>query len=90
MIWPGQNLPVARASRLTHSAPQGTSPDGSSYADPGSFGAYFDGGDAVHYFPRGSYGFEQSLGCAELRYGTAGTAGTYLTYGEPCHRSGLT
>ncbi len=40
----------------------GTNPDGSHYADPVSFVSYFNGGDAVHYFPRGSYGFQQSLG----------------------------
>ncbi|HSR86446.1 MAG TPA: hypothetical protein VLM11_19910 [Streptosporangiaceae bacterium] len=39
------------------------------YADPVSFVSYFNGGDAVHYFPRGSYGSEQSLGCVELPYG---------------------
>jgi hypothetical protein len=61
---------------------QGTNPDGSSYADPVSFVSYFDGGDAVHYFPRGSYGFQQSLGCVELPYGAAEQAWPYLTYGS--------
>ena len=45
---------------------QGTNPDGSQYADPVSWVSYFNGGDAVHYFDRGSYGFQQSLGCVEL------------------------
>ena len=61
---------------------QGTNPDGSSYADPVSFVSYFNGGDAVHYFPRGSYGFQQSLGCVELPYGAAEQAWPYLTYGS--------
>ena len=61
---------------------QGTNPDGSHYADPVSFVAYFNGGDAVHYFPRGSYGFEQSLGCVELPYAQAEEAWPYLTYGS--------
>jgi len=61
---------------------QGTNPDGSHYADPVSFVAYFNGGEAVHYFPRGSYGSQQSLGCVELPYGAAALAWPYLTYGS--------
>jgi L,D-transpeptidase catalytic domain/Bacterial Ig-like domain len=60
----------------------GTNPDGSSYADPVSFVSYFNGGDAVHYFPRGSYGFQQSLGCVELPYSAAEQAYPYLTLGS--------
>jgi lipoprotein-anchoring transpeptidase ErfK/SrfK len=60
----------------------GTNPDGSSYADPVSFVSYFDGGEAVHYFPRGSYGYPQSLGCVELPYTDAERAWPYLTYGS--------
>jgi hypothetical protein len=61
---------------------RGINPDGSSYADPVSFVSYFDGGEAVHYFPRGSYGFPQSLGCVELPLGAAAAAWPYLTYGS--------
>ena len=61
---------------------QGTNPDGSHYADPVTFVSYFDGGEAVHYFPRGSYGFAQSLGCVELPYRAAERAWPYLTYGS--------
>jgi peptidoglycan hydrolase-like protein with peptidoglycan-binding domain len=61
---------------------QGTNPDGSHYADPVSFVSYFDGGEAVHYFPRGSYGYPQSLGCVELPYTSAERAWPYLTYGS--------
>ncbi len=61
---------------------QGTNPDGSSYADPVSFVDYFNGGDAVHYFPRASYGWQQSLGCVELPYNDAEQAYPYLTYGS--------
>jgi hypothetical protein len=61
---------------------RGTNPDGSSYADPVSYVSYFNGGDAVHYFPRGSYGFQQSLGCVELPYTAAAQAYPYLTYGS--------
>ena len=60
----------------------GTNPDGSHWADPVSFVSYFNGGDGVHYFPRGSYGSEQSRGCVELPYGMAQQAYPYLTYGS--------
>jgi peptidoglycan hydrolase-like protein with peptidoglycan-binding domain len=61
---------------------RGINPDGSSYADPVSYVSYFDGGEAVHYFPRGSYGFPQSLGCVELPLAAAAAAWPYLTYGS--------
>jgi lipoprotein-anchoring transpeptidase ErfK/SrfK len=61
---------------------KGTNPDGSKYADPVYWISYFDGGDAVHYFDRGSYGFPQSLGCVELPESTAKTAYEYLSYGS--------
>jgi hypothetical protein len=60
---------------------QGTNPDGSHYADPVSWVSYFNGGDAVHYFPRGSFGWPQSLGCVELPYSAAEEAYPYLPYG---------
>ena len=60
----------------------GTNPDGSSYADPVQWVSYFNGGDAVHYFPRGSYGWPQSLGCVELPSNTAEQAYSYLPYGS--------
>ena len=60
---------------------QGTNPDGSHYADPVSWVSYFDGGDAVHYFPRGYYGAPQSLGCVELPYAQAHFVWPYMTYG---------
>jgi peptidoglycan hydrolase-like protein with peptidoglycan-binding domain len=61
---------------------KGTNPDGSKYADPVAWVAYFRAGEAVHYFPRYSYGFPQSLGCVELPYGPAKRAWPYLTYGS--------
>jgi hypothetical protein len=61
---------------------RGINPDGRSYADPVSFVSYFNGGDAVHYFPRGAYGFQQSLGCVELPYTAAEQAWRYLTDGS--------
>jgi peptidoglycan hydrolase-like protein with peptidoglycan-binding domain len=45
----------------------GTNPDGSKYSDPGiPWVSYFNGGDALHGFVRGGYGYPQSVGCVEL------------------------
>jgi peptidoglycan hydrolase-like protein with peptidoglycan-binding domain len=60
----------------------GTNPDGSHYSDPVSYVSYFNGGDAVHYFPRPGYGYQQSLGCVELPWNSAAAAYPYLTYGS--------
>ena len=60
----------------------GTNPDGSHYADPVVWVSYFNGGDAVHYYPRGSYGWNQSLGCVELPTNTAHEAYDLLPYGS--------
>ena len=68
--------------KLTFQIMQGTNPDGSTYADPVSWVSYFNGGDAVHYFDRGSYGWPQSLGCVELPESAAETAYGYLSYGS--------
>jgi peptidoglycan hydrolase-like protein with peptidoglycan-binding domain len=61
---------------------KGTNPDGTPYDDPVWYVSYFNGGDAVHYFPRGSYGWNQSLGCVELPWDQAEQAYPYLTYGS--------
>jgi len=68
--------------RFRNTIMSGTNPDGSHYSDPVSFVSYFNGGDAVHYFPRGGYGYQQSLGCVELPYNSAEQAYPYLTYGS--------
>jgi hypothetical protein len=61
----------------------GNNPDGSKYDDTVYWVSYFNGGDAVHAFPRGSYGWYQSLGCVELpSYGsTAEDVWNLITYG---------
>ena len=52
---------------LTETTMAGTNPDGSHYNDPGvPWVNYFSGGDAVHGFSRGSYGWPQSVGCVEV------------------------
>jgi lipoprotein-anchoring transpeptidase ErfK/SrfK len=46
---------------------KGTNPDGSTYDDPNvPWASYFNGGDALHGFPRASYGTPQSNGCVEM------------------------
>jgi hypothetical protein len=67
--------------RLQSQIMKGTNPDGSKYADQVYWVSYFRGGQAVHYFPRYSYGSLQSLGCVELPYNTAKFIWPYLTYG---------
>jgi lipoprotein-anchoring transpeptidase ErfK/SrfK len=51
---------------------KGTNPDGSTYDDPNvPYASYFNGGDALHGFIRGSYGSPQSNGCVEMTYANA-------------------
>ena len=53
--------------RYTVTTMSGTNPDGSKYKDPGiPWVSYFNGGDALHGFVRGSYGYPQSDGCVEM------------------------
>ncbi|HEX3392511.1 MAG TPA: L,D-transpeptidase family protein [Solirubrobacteraceae bacterium] len=70
-------------SRFTSTTMTGTNPDGSKYSDPGvPWVNYFNGGDAVHGFPRGSYGTPQSDGCVELPIETAQTVFGMLAIGD--------
>jgi peptidoglycan hydrolase-like protein with peptidoglycan-binding domain len=60
----------------------GTNPDGSHYHDPGiRWISYFNGGDAIHAFPRASYGTPQSLGCVELPAAAAAKVWPYTPIG---------
>jgi Bacterial Ig-like domain/L,D-transpeptidase catalytic domain len=68
--------------RFLNTIMSGTNPDGSHYSDPVQFVSYFNGGDAVHYFARPGYGYQQSLGCVELPYNAAQQAYPFLTYGS--------
>jgi hypothetical protein len=68
--------------RLRNQVMRGTNPDGGTYADPVQFVAYFNGGDALHYMPRTSYGDPQSLGCVELPLTAASTIWPYMTLGS--------
>jgi hypothetical protein len=83
-------IPVAPTSdgtspvylRYRFQVTQGTNPDGTHYADPVQFVSYFRAGEAVHYFPRYSYGWPQSLGCVELPLAAAAQVWPYLTCGS--------
>jgi peptidoglycan hydrolase-like protein with peptidoglycan-binding domain len=60
----------------------GTNPDGLPYHDPGiRWISYFNGGDALHAFPRASYGTPQSLGCVELPLAAAAKVWPYTPIG---------
>ncbi len=60
----------------------GTNPDGTHYSDPGILWvSYFNGGDALHEFPRASYGFPQSLGCVESPMAAAAAVFPYTPIG---------
>ena len=60
----------------------GTNPDGSHYHDPGiRWISYFHGGDALHEFPRASFGTPQSLGCVELPEAAAAEVWPYTPIG---------
>jgi len=70
-------------ARYTSTTMSGTNPDGSKYSDPGvPWVNYFNGGDAVHGFPRPSYGTPQSNGCVELPIGTAQRVFGMLSIGD--------
>jgi hypothetical protein len=83
----GAGTPTALGSftvylRLRNQVMRGTDPNGATYADPVQFVAYFNGGDALHYMPRTSYGDPQSLGCVELPYTAASVIWPYMTLGS--------
>lgn len=62
---------------------KGTNVDGTKYDDPGiPWVNYFNGGDAVHGYPRASYGFPQSNGCVELPIPAAARVYTQLAVGD--------
>lgn len=60
---------------------RGTNPNGTHYADLVHWASYFYRSDAIHEFIRASYGFPQSLGCAELPLSTAQAVWPYTPIG---------
>ena len=70
-------------ARYTSTTMTGTDPDGTHYVAPDvPWVNYFNGGDAVHGYPRASYGFPQSNGCVELPIEAAHTAFGMLAIGD--------
>ncbi len=70
-------------SRLTSTTMSGTDVDGTKYVVPNvPWVNYFNRGDAVHGYPRSSYGFPQSNGCVELPIGAAHTVFGMLALGD--------
>jgi hypothetical protein len=72
--------------RYTVTQMTGKNPDGTPYDDTVYWVSYFNGGDAVHAYPRPGYGYYQSLGCVELPYngsgpGVAENVWNLITYG---------
>ncbi len=68
--------------RFVENTMSGTNPNGTHYDDLVHWINYFNGGDAIHYFPRAGYGFPQSLGCAELPMPAAEIAFDHLAIGD--------
>jgi peptidoglycan hydrolase-like protein with peptidoglycan-binding domain len=67
---------------LASTTMSGTNPDGSTYVDPGILWvSYFNGGDALHYYPRGGYGYPQSNGCVEMPLAAAAKIWPYTPIG---------
>jgi peptidoglycan hydrolase-like protein with peptidoglycan-binding domain len=61
---------------------KGTDVTGTKYTDPNvPWASYFNGGDALHGFPRATYGWPQSNGCVEMRITTAGALWPYTPLG---------
>jgi hypothetical protein len=69
-------------SRFQVTIMKGTNVDGSKYSDTVYWVSYFNGGDALHYFPRPGYGYYQSNGCVEMQLTPAKYIWNYTTYGS--------
>jgi hypothetical protein len=70
-------------ARYVSTTMTGTDPDGVHYVAPDvPWVNYFNGGDAVHGYPRASYGFPQSNGCVELPIETAQAVYPMLQIGD--------
>ncbi|GMA65432.1 L,D-transpeptidase family protein [Alicyclobacillus fastidiosus] len=79
---PSTNGTFAIYERLASQTMTGTNPDGTKYIDPGvPYINYYDGGQAIHGFPRASYGFPQSVGCVELPISNAKVVWSLVNYG---------
>ncbi len=82
---PGADTAVGTFAVFEHvkaSEMKGTNVTGSTYDDPTvPWASYFNGGDALHGFPRAHYGYPQSNGCVEMPIATAGNVWPYTPIG---------
>jgi lipoprotein-anchoring transpeptidase ErfK/SrfK len=62
---------------------KGTDVDGTKYDDNIYWASYFNGGEAMHAYPRASYGFPQSNGCVEMNPATAKSVWPFTPLGTP-------
>ncbi len=70
-------------ARYVSTTMAGEDPDGTKYVAPDvPWVNYFNGGDAVHGYPREAYGFPQSNGCVELPIEAAHTVFGMLQIGD--------
>jgi peptidoglycan hydrolase-like protein with peptidoglycan-binding domain len=67
---------------VLYSDMKGTDVTGTKYTDPHvPWASYFDGGEALHGYPRATYGWPQSNGCVEMPISTAGRLWPYTPIG---------
>ena len=79
---PTKNGTFAVFEHISSGTMAGVNPDGSHYHDPGiRWISYFNGGDALHAFPRATFGTPQSLGCVELPLAAAAAVWPYTPVG---------
>jgi peptidoglycan hydrolase-like protein with peptidoglycan-binding domain len=79
---PTKNGTFAVFEHVSTGTMSGVNPDGSHYHDPGiRWISYFNGGDAIHAFPRATFGTPQSLGCVELPLAAAAQVWPYTPIG---------
>jgi lipoprotein-anchoring transpeptidase ErfK/SrfK len=62
---------------------RGTNVDGTKYDDDIYWASYFNGGEAMHAYPRASYGFPQSNGCVEIQPSNAKKIWPFTPVGTP-------
>ena len=67
---------------------RGTNVDGTKYDDNIYWASYFNGGEALHAFPRASYGFPQSNGCVEIQPANAKMIWPFTPVGTPVSVTG--
>ena len=75
-------------SHVYYTEMKGTDVDGTKYDDNIYWASYFNGGEAMHAYPRASYGFPQSNGCVEMNPATAKSVWPFTPLGTPVSVTG--